>query len=109
MCALSRSIILHKSLVEKVETISFEPILVQDGQPSGMVDVRMSQQDKIDQIVRNGNILIDIDVLSLFHPAVNENVFSACLQIMAASSDLMVCAYKSKSHIQKPPFLQVIS
>ena len=43
-----------------------------------------------------------IDVFSLFHAAVDQDVLSARLQIMTASGDLVVGSYKSKSHGETP-------
>jgi hypothetical protein len=87
---------------ERGDDLSLKAVLVQDGEPSGMVDVRMRQKNEVNQMVRDGNILIHIDVLSLFHTAVNENVFSAGFQIVAASGHFVVGAYKSKFHIIPP-------
>ena len=60
-----------------------------------MINVGMCQQNIVNLVDGYRDILIHVDIFALFQTTVYKDMFSTHLQIVTASGDLMVCAYKT--------------
>ena len=60
-----------------------------------MIDVGMCQQNIINLVDGYRDILIHVDIFALLQTTVHKDMFSTRFQIVTASGDLMVCAYKT--------------
>ena len=67
-----------------------------------MVDMGVSQQDKINVARRNRQFLVLVQIRPLLHSAVDQNVFSAGFQKMTTARHLVGCADTGKSHMHTP-------
>ena len=80
------------------KNLSAESSLVQKWKLSGMIDMCMCQKHHINITGSNRNLLIFKLIRSLFHSAVNQNIFPTGFQIRTASCDLMCCPQKCNPH-----------
>ena len=73
-------------------------MLDQQGQPSGMVDVRMCDQYIVDRAWRKGQGTVVFVSCALLQAAVNQDALVTNFQAMAAAGDRFICAKKRKFH-----------
>ena len=64
-----------------------------------MVNMGMGQKNKIDGGCRDRQGLVFKNISALFHTDIDQNVFSAHLQVMAAACYFMIGSNKSEFHI----------
>ena len=76
------------------ENLPFKPILCKLWQHSGMINMCMCEEYIIHFCCTDRKSRILIQIRSLFHTAVNQNILSCYLQKMTASRNLMGCTYK---------------
>ena len=81
---------------------SVKALLEQQRQMAGVVYVRVRQQHEVQLSRRNGERLIFINVLSLFHAAVHQTAAAGALDQRTTAGDLMVGAQKGDFHGHSP-------
>ena len=76
-----------------------ETVMTDLGKHSAVVDMGMGQKNKIDGGCRDRQGLVFKNISALFHTDIDQNVFSAHLQVMAAACYFMIGSNKSEFHI----------
>ena len=69
--------------------LSLEALLVQKRQQSRVIDMRVRQEYHVNVSHGNRDGFVLIQVRSLFHTTVDQNLFSACIKIVTASRHFM--------------------
>lgn len=77
---------------------SVKAVFRKQGQLSGVVNMGVSQKNKIYRAGRNRELIVFVDVRSLLHTAVYQYFFTACLKQCTGACDFMGCAEKSQFH-----------
>ena len=81
-----------------------KPLLIQQRDPPGMVDVRVRHQHKIELCRLHGQRLVLKQVLPLFHAIVHEETLARRFQVRAAAGHLVCSAQKCHAHMNSVPF-----
>ena len=82
--------------------IAAEASLVQQRQIARMVHVRVGQKDGFDLGCVHGDILIDKDILALFHAAVHQKLMFAGFQVGDGAGHFMRRTQKNCFHLDTP-------
>ena len=80
------------------EYLSFKPVFYKSREHSRVVDMGMGQKYIIDIRCRNGQTGILIQIRSLLHAIIDQDILSCCLKEMTASRHLMGRSDKRQFH-----------
>ena len=67
-----------------------------------MVNMGVGEKNIVDIRCLHRDLLVLVEIRSLLHPAVHQDMLPAGFDHMAASGHFMVCSNKKKFHTQRP-------
>ena len=82
-----------------------KPLPHQQGDPAGVVNVRVGDEDIVNGVGGEGQFPVIRLVAALLEAAVDQNPFPVYLQAVAAASDALIRSKKAQLHVGTPPFL----
>ena len=103
MCTVTQHDITQVSRCIRGKDLTFKSIFCKSWQHPRMIYMCMRQEHIIHFIRRNRKPRILIQIRSLLHSTINQNIFPCSLKEMTAPSNFVGCSYKSKFHKSTNP------